>query len=286
MTQSYQGSKVFNILYLDLLKKCLTRSIFGKSRISVPIVKESISNWYFILTRNLASFLFKLPNIEWVLEEPFDQKQRDEGRVWPYEAETMIGLSRLDNLEYCITDVLQREVPGDLLEAGVWRGGAAIFMKAVLKTYGDDKRIVWLADSFKGLPRPDTKLFPADTDSKFWKWKDLSIPVDEVKANFNRYDLMDENIHFLIGYFQDTLPSTPIEHLAILRIDADMYQSTLEVLRYLYPKLSPGGYVIIDDYSSVRECQEAVDDFRIENNISEEIKLIDWTGAFWQKGLK
>lgn len=271
-------------LYLDLLQRVLTRAIFSKSRMKIPLVKGTFSYWYYLLFRNLASFLFKWPNLEWVFEESFDPEKHAEGRVWPYEAETMVGLARLANLESCIVDILHRKVPGDLLEAGVWRGGASIFMRAVLKVYGDDQRTVWLADSFQGLPQPDVKGFPADKNSKFWQWKELAVSMEEVKANFVRYALLDNQVKFLVGFFHDTLPNAPIEQLAILRIDADMYQSTLEVLRNLYPKLSLGGYVIVDDYGGVQECKAAVDDFRQENNITSEIQRIDWTGIFWQKG--
>src|SRR5919106_1249212 len=103
-------------MYLALLKKCLTRSIAPR--------------------------------------EPLDSKMRSEGRDWPADAETMIGLKRLDNLQFCVERILEDGVEGDLIEAGVWRGGASIFMRGALKAHGDPTRVGWVADSFQGLPAP------------------------------------------------------------------------------------------------------------------------------------
>jgi len=91
-------------------------------------------------------------------------------------------------------------------------------------------------------------------------------------------------VRFLKGWFRDTLPAAPIERLAVLRLDGDMYQSTMDTLVNLYPKVSQGGYVIVDDYGAIPACRQAVNDYRAANGITEEIRDIDWTGIFWQKG--
>jgi O-methyltransferase len=221
--------------------------------------------------------------LEIVRSQSFDPKARAEGRDWPREAETMIGLKRLDNLEYCITDVLRRQVAGDLIETGVWRGGASIFMRAVLKVYGDTERIVWLADSFQGLPQPDPMRYPADAKDRLWTFPQLAIPLEVVKANFAKYGLLDDQVRFIVGWFRDTLPTCPINKLAVLRLDGDMYESTMDALDSLYHKLSVGGYVIVDDYGSVPGCKAAVEDFRAKHGITEIVQWIDWTGIFWQR---
>lgn len=113
---------------------------------------------------------------------PLDWQARSEGRDWPVDAETMVGWERLSNLQMCITEVLRRGVPGDLIETGVWRGGSTIFMRAVLKAYGDTQRRVWVADSFQGLPRPDPERFQADAGSQFWTATDLAVPLEEVSG--------------------------------------------------------------------------------------------------------
>jgi hypothetical protein len=195
----------------------------------------------------------------------------------------MIGLKRLDNLERCIADVLERDVPGDLIETGVWRGGAVIFMRAALKANGDRDRIVWVADSFRGLPKPDSSQHLDDVDDALWNKQDLMVPLEEVRANFTRYGLLDEQVRFLPGWFQDTLPDAPIERLSILRLDGDLYESTMVALCSLYPKLSVGGYVIVDDYYAIRGCRRAVDDFRARHGIDDEMHQVDWACAFWRR---
>ena len=93
----------------------------------------------------------------------------------------------------------------------------------------------------------------------------IAVSLDEVKANFSRYGMLDQPVHFLKGWFKDTLPTAPIERLAILRLDGDMYSSTFDALKHLYPKLSRGGFVIVDDYH-IDACRKAVTDFRERND--------------------
>lgn len=207
---------------------------------------------------------------------------RSFGLDLPTNAETMIGLYRLDNIEHCITTALKHGVPGDVAETGVWRGGAAIFMRAVLKALGDTDRKVWLADSFQGLPKPDAASYPADRNVNMWAWPQLAVSLSTVKANFARYGLLDEQVCFIEGWFRDTLPTAPIDRLAVLRLDGDMYESTIVALRSLYHKVSPGGFVIIDDYGAVPVARQAVDEFRAAEKIVAPLCPIDWTGVYWQ----
>ena len=212
-----------------------------------------------------------------------DPTERDEGRNFVSDADTMVGSRRLDNLHFCVLDVLRREVPGDLIETGVWRGGASIFMRAILNAYGITDRTVWLADSFQGLPKPDPVRYPADADDELWKASALAVSLDEVKANFEAYNLLDDQVRFLEGWFHDTLPTAPMRELAVLRLDGDLYESTMDALTALYQRLSVGGYVIVDDYGAMESCRKAVDDFRSRHGIADEIQRIDWTGVFWRR---
>jgi hypothetical protein len=208
---------------------------------------------------------------------------RVEGRDWPANAHTMIGIHRLDNLHFCVEDVIARKVPGDLMETGVWRGGAAILMRAILKVNGVTDRRVWCADSFEGLPPPDPAKYPMDEKLTFSQFKELAVSLEEVQTNFRRYNLLDDQVRFLKGWFRDTLPGAPVERLAVLRMDGDLYESTMDALTALYPKVSRGGYVIVDDYGDVPACQQAVHDYWQRNGIQEEILRIDQAGVFWMK---
>jgi hypothetical protein len=212
-----------------------------------------------------------------------DPQAREEGRDWPSQAHTMIGLKRLDNLQTCIEDTLAGNIPGDLIETGVWRGGASIFMRAVLKAHNIANRTVWVADSFQGLPPPQENKYPQDKGDTHHLFHGLAVSLEEVNGNFDRYGLLDEQVRFLPGWFRDTLPTTSGETWSVVRLDGDMYESTMDGLTHLYPNLSVGGYLIVDDYGAVDACRQAVDDFRRAQGITEEIQTVDWTGVFWRR---
>lgn len=269
-------------LYLDLMKRALTYFLYGES--FDPIGMEDSSESFSLRRTLRKSLSAALDRTDYALvrKKIFDPQARAEGRDWPSCAHTMIGIKRLDNLQFCIEDVLRRGVPGDLIETGVWRGGASIFMRATLKAHGVKDRTVWVADSFEGLPPPDAR-YPADAGLRLHTFPFLKVTLDQVQANFAAYGLLDEQVRFLKGFFSATLPGAPIEKLAVLRFDGDMYGSTMDVLNALYPKLSAGGYVIIDDYQAVEACKQAVHDFRSSHHIQDEIRTIDWTGVYWQR---
>ncbi len=259
-------------LYLDLMKKCLTRSVFKNQFEFVLLSGKGIRNFIQKIIKPRSYRLVRPadPNPAGVMG-------------WLVEGETMIGIKRLDHLEKCISELLHENIPGDLIETGVWRGGATIFMRAALKAYQDTQRIVWVADSFQGLPKPNAKEYPADSKDRLWTQEVLAVSLEEVKDNFRRYELLDDQVRFLVGWFKDTLPHAPFKKLALLRLDGDMYESTLDALRHLYPKLSVGGYVIIDDYGVMGSCKKAVEDFRERNGISEEIQKVDASCVFWKR---
>ena len=195
---------------------------------------------------------------------------------------SMIGEKRLEHLQTCVEAVIAEGVPGDLVECGVWRGGAAMLMAGILKARGNRDRTVWLADSFAGLPPIEPGLDPP-VDVESMNADGLAVPVAEVRANFERYGLLDDRIRFLEGWFADTLPSAPIAKIAVLRVDGDFYHSTMDALTHLYAKVSPGGFVIIDDYGCVPSCAQAVREFRSRHGIEAPISEIDWTGVYWRK---
>lgn len=263
-------------LYLDLLKRCLLNVVYGREE-HVPyhprkLIKQKVID----LIRSYGLDVVSLARPD---ESAFDEGI---GRT-PLHSHTMIGRKRLDNVQFCVESVIRRNVPGDLIETGVWRGGATILMRAILKAHGISDRKVWVADSFRGLPKPDADRYPQDRGDRHHMARELAVSLEQVKANFESYALLDEQVCFLKGWFKDTLPTAPIERLAVMRLDADMYESTIDALGALYHKLSPGGFVIVDDYGAVQACKEAVHDFRDRHGIGEEIVPIDWTGVYWQR---
>ncbi len=213
----------------------------------------------------------------------YDARTREEGRDWPERAHTMIGVRRLHHLRMCAERVLRDGVPGDFIEAGVWRGGASIMMRAVLEAYGVRDRRVWLADSFRGLPAPNAEKYPADAGLHLEVYPELAVALEEVKRNFGAHALLDERVRFVEGWFADTLHTVPADAFAIIRLDGDLYESTIDALGALYSRLSAGGFAIVDDYGGIPACRAAVDDFRRRNGIDEAIEPIDWTGVCWRK---
>ena len=244
-------------LYIELLKRCVSNTIYNDDT-------------------DLMRGTFVEKDGKVLSDEGLkaDMQLKYMGGIWPSKAHTMIGIPRLENIQFCVESVLKYGIEGDLIEAGVWRGGASIFMRGILKAHGSDK-CVWVADSFDGMPKEE--------GSEFHRYQDLAVSLEQVKANFNRYGLLDDQVKFLKGWFKDTLPSAPIEKLSVLRLDGDLYDSTMDGLVNLYWKVSEGGFVIVDDYNSVKVCTEAVDDFRKQIGITTAIVPIMGAGGYWRK---
>ncbi|MGB3682771.1 MAG: TylF/MycF family methyltransferase, partial [Rubrobacteraceae bacterium] len=239
-------------LYLDLIKRCVSGWIHAS-----PALRANEN----FVTRPMGAL----------------------GENVPDAMHSMLGFARLDNLRFCVESVIEDDIPGDLIETGVWRGGGTIFMRAILKAYGVTDRTVWVADSFEGLPPPNAEKYVQDAGDIHHTLSHLAVSLEEVKANFEGYGLLDEQVRFLKGWFRDTLPGAPVEKLAVLRLDGDMYESTMDALTNLYPKLSVGGYLIVDDYGAVQGCKEAVHDYRRDHGVEEEMVAIDWAGVYWRK---
>jgi hypothetical protein len=266
-----------------------------------------------LLKRCLAGLIHEDPAVRFTWDDsdpstlvPFDREHRSDGRDWPSRADTMIGLRRLENLEALTVDVLDAGTPGDLLEAGVWRGGATIFMRGILKAYGVTDRAVWVADAFAkrfpvtdqegatarsfvspGWPEIRAVMSGATVPSESFRARSdvlwAGTGYEEVRERFARYGLLDDQVRFLRGWFRETLPTAPVERLAVLRVDCDLYDSTYDVLAALYPRLSVGGYVIIDDYHAVSECRAAVHAYLDATRTEAELRPIDADAVFWRK---
>lgn len=226
--------------YLELLQACLTRTIF--------------------------------------LEEGADFGQRFIGADWPARAETMIGIIRMNNIRDCLEQIIKEQIPGDVIECGVWRGGACIWMKAILETFHEE-RDVYVADSFNGFPEPT---MVCDKEAWYLHAPELKVSRKTVEENFQKYDLLDARVKFVEGFFSATLPTLK-GPFALIRADGDLFASTTDILENLYTKLSVGGYMIIDDYNGMMSCRDAVDKYRETHHIIEPLIAVDHTAAYWQK---
>jgi O-methyltransferase len=238
--------------YLELLKLSLC-DLTGTSTISVGALPDGV-----VMSRELRGEARRL---------------RAAGMDWPLQGLTMVGLRRLDDLQSCVEAIVREGVPGDLIEAGAWRGGAALLMRATLDSLGDE-RTVWVADSFQG--------FADDAPEGLSGFDFLAVPLDEVRESFARLGL-ERGVEFVPGFFEETLAGIAGRRWALVRLDADTYEPTRAALRALYPGLEPGGFLVLDDYGSFEGCRQAVDEFRSEHGIAEPIETIDFTGARWRR---
>jgi O-methyltransferase len=281
--------------YLDLLKKSLLNELYieNESRI--------IQVWTHLLN-NAGSFSYEdiysvdRAVLDFLLKAKSDgsslmlSKSNPDGTRTPVPAmrnytelsHTMIGMKRLDNIQRCMETVLRDDIPGDFIETGVWRGGATIFMRGVLAAYDVLDRSVWVADSFEGVP-PPTHPEDAGFDLSRREFPVLAVSRRQVAELFERYDLLDRQVKFLEGWFKDTLAAAPINRLAILRLDGDLYESTMDALNPLYDKVERGGFIIVDDYGSCPPCARAINDFRAARGIAEAMVDIDDQSIYWRK---
>jgi O-methyltransferase len=244
-------------LYLDLIERSVAGLIYPEGRFE----------------RRLADLLqrLRLPYATRRLVLPY-----------PIRAHTMIGSHRLRQLRSFMETTLAEGVPGDFIETGVWRGGACIMMRAVLKAHGVSDRKVYCADSFRGLPKPSGR-HVQDKRDRLHKFAELAVPETEVRKNFEAYGLLDDQVVFVNGFFRDTLPPLKGHSFALLRLDGDMYESTMDALTNLYDGLSPGGFIIVDDYGSLNSCRLAVHDFLDARSLKIEINRFDGAVGWWRK---
>jgi hypothetical protein len=265
--------------YLDLLAGCLTRDLF----LDEEVRNVDLRDWPGGEPEGLRDMLRAR---RWrVVRAGADREVRAVGHDWPPHAETMVGLARLANVLDVTATALADGVPGDLVETGVWRGGTAIYLRAILEALGDGERRVWACDSFAGLPEADAERYPVDVPLGLHAYPQLAVGLDQVRANFARYGLLDERVRFVPGWFRDTLPglATEVGPIAVLRLDGDLYESTIDALTHLEPLVAPGGFVIVDDYNGIEACRRAVTDHRARHGITADIHEVDWTAVWWRK---
>jgi len=252
--------------YLDVVKLCLC-DLAGARTLSVSRTGDTRRPDVPVFCRELEAAELPL---------------RVMGSDWPFSGLTMVGLERLDDLQACVESVVADGVEGDVIEAGTWRGGAAILARATLDSLGAEERTVVLADSFRGLPAPDPGAYPEDHELDLSRVDFLAVAVDEVRSHFARFGL-DHGIEFVEGFFNETLPGLRGRRWSVVRLDGDTYEATWVGLESLYPGLSAGGYLIIDDYTLIKECRAAVEDFRGQHGITEPIEEADWNAVRWRR---
>ena len=218
----------------------------------------------------------------------------------------LVGPARREATVKLAARALLDNVPGDFVETGTYNGGTAVLM---LKTMialdtAEPRRHFWGFDSFEGLPAPndedrgkgaafaEAQLPTAAASKHAGVARRFKSSEDAFKANLRKNDVWRDGLVTPVkGWFRDTLPRARASRISFLRLDGDLYKSTMEGLTHLYPKLSAGGYVYIDDYGSFEGCKRAVNRYRAEHNVTERIWPIfeDLRGrveAIWWRKLR
>lgn len=220
------------------------------------------------------------------------QEQHDViSAVRPY---TLTSVERMIALSNAITHIAKNNVPGDIVECGVWRGGSMMLTALTLISHRDTHRTLHLYDTFEGMSPPTN--VDIDFDGRTAQSQLDNDPgmtgvgckagIDEVRANLERTNYPTGNIRFIKGRVEDTIPQQAPESIAVLRLDTDWYESTRHELEHLYPRLSVGGFLIVDDYGHWKGSRKAVDEYFANRNEQPYLHRIDYTGRIMIKAYK
>lgn len=220
------------------------------------------------------------------LPPDFDQTAVDTiASVTPF---TLTSPERIFALCEAIRYIVTNRIPGDIVECGVWKGGSMMAVARTLIQLGDTTRNLYLFDTFDGMATPSEKdisltgasastlLKYSDKEDKASVW--CYSPLEEVQKVIGNVGYSNDKIHFIKGKVEETLPAQAPQTIALLRLDTDWYESTRHELVHLFPRLSPGGVIIIDDYGHWKGARQAVDEYIQENNIKILLNRIDYTG--------
>ncbi len=277
--------------YLDLLEGALLNEHY---------LENEVRLWYLLSCAELRREpdLLRLQDPVRSMRSEAEELARSR-RVGTFEADgqqtvffpyTIMGRTRLDHLRRCLDVVRSASIAGDLVECETLRGGGAIMMRGYLEAFEMRNRTVWVADRFhtttperlaeQGFPTEEAGTASEVGGSAGWPAEAMG-DLNVVRDGFARFNLLDERVRFLHGAYVETLPSAPIEKIALLRIASVTYADTREVLDHLYPKLADGAFVIVETYADL-ECRRAVDEFRATNGITSSLEQVDWAAAFWR----
>lgn len=182
---------------------------------------------------------------------------------------TMTSPERLNAFILATRHVVRHNIPGDIVECGVWRGGSMQACAKTLLSLGETDRDLHLFDTFEGMPPPTAEDLRRDgksaEDLLAAQGKDRPIwaiaSLEDVQAGFEQVPYPGERVHYVQGMVEDTVPQQAPERISILRLDTDWYASTKHELEYLYPRLVSGGVLLIDDYGYWQGSRQAVDEF-------------------------
>lgn len=220
------------------------------------------------------------------LEFPVDFDERTIATVRRVRGLTMTGPEKIDALCTAVRYLVAHGIAGDLVECGVWRGGSMMAAAITLLQAGDTSRDLYLFDTFEGMPEPSAEDVDFAGVSMLDQWRgehrnrfnrDARAGLGEVRANMQTVGYPMAKIRCIKGMVENTIPQSAPDRIALLRLDTDYYESTYHEMRHLFPRIVPGGVLIIDDYGHFKGARKAVDKYIKENNLRLLLHRIDYS---------
>ena len=209
---------------------------------------------------------------------------------------TMTSPERIAAVIQAVRYIHDNNIPGDLVECGVWRGGSAMAMAMTLKSIGATDRKIYLFDTFEGMTEPtdeDVSHHGRSAEQEFQASGgrgEISTwclgSLEEVKVNLSQTGYPEQNINYVKGKIEETVPGIMPDQIALLRLDTDWYESTKHELEHMFPVLSSEGVLILDDYGHWQGARKAVDDYISSNKIRILLSRTDYTGRIAVKSSK
>lgn len=226
--------------------------------------------------------------------DPFGPDMEEEFKEIYYKVKpyTMTSIERMYALYKATEYIAKKNLPGSIVECGVWKGGSAMIAALTLMSLKKTERDIYLYDTYEGMSKPTEKDVRFTGISAKGKWRKSKksnhnawcySPLEEVRNNLFSTGYPKERIHFIKGKVEETIPKTIPKAIALLRLDTDWYESTYHELRFLYPLLSPEGILLIDDYGCWQGAREAVDTFFSKDAQPIYFNRIDYTGRIGVK---
>jgi hypothetical protein len=205
--------------------------------------------------------------------------------VRPY---TLTSVRRIVALCDAVRYVTRNQIPGDIVECGVWKGGSMMAIARTLMHAGDQSRHLYLFDTYEGMTAPGDRDISAqgrpasdmlnNEDRKDPQSVWCVAPLDQVLRAMNSVGYESSKVHFVKGRVEETLPSMAPERISLLRLDTDWYESTRHEMEQLFPRLSTGGVLIVDDYGHWQGARQAIDEYIEANKLRILLHRIDETG--------
>jgi len=262
--------------YLDLLKGALLDEHYLENELRIEHLLECVATRAEVSRRKLrdpARYMSQELRERMQTRQSGDPSQASAGYNGSSAglAYTGVGRQRLDQLEQCVKTIREEGVGGDIVDCGADRSGSAIFLRGLLEAYYLGRRRVWVAQRFCGGREPAENGAP-----------DFAYDLNTVRDAFQRFKLLDDRVRFIQGPPAETLAEAPLDDVALLRVDGHDADDVRGALEAVYARMSPGGFVVVDDYWDER-CQAAVEAFRSEHGVVEPLERIDWSGAAWRK---